>query len=53
MPEFTIFIYTVKMKLILFQQIIWLLQLYDCPSYGNPKNVVLVNHFVGVCLFKY
>ena len=31
----------------LFLQIIWLLQLCDCPSCAYSKNVVLVKHFVG------
>ena len=38
--------FTLKTNL-LFYQIIWLLQLHDCPSYANSKNVVLVKHFVG------
>ena len=39
-------LYTVKTNLP-FYQIIWLLQLHDCLSYTNLKNVVLVKHFVG------
>ena len=35
---------TVKTK---FSLIVWLLQLCDCPSYANSKNLVLVKHFVG------
>ena len=44
--EVLLYMYTVKTNLP-FYQIIWLLQLHDCLSYANLKNVVLVKHFVG------